>query len=188
MCAICYFKLETWMRNNVKGMTNIRSIVFVVSRALTHISQTRLPAPSDKNVRDLINNNGGTTNYPSCFRSDKNKICSVCVPRHVFSQNLLDLDNCMYKNKKIFITVSISLKISAVHHLYMYICICMCIYVYYICIYNQITCILNIVLKKKYNEAVIGAINKQLMQPEQPSCSNSCSSSVAQAVAGIVGK
>ena len=94
-------QIAKWMRPDVKAKKNdqVRSIVFVLPKALACIENAGLSVPSDNNVRDLINKvHGATTDYRSIFLDQPRKICCVRVPRHILSPELLEqIDECMYK-------------------------------------------------------------------------------------------
>ena len=78
------------MRNDVKGMDGAHSIVFVLPKALDHINNANLNAPSDESVRQIIKSiKNATTDYRSRFLDTPKKICCVRVPRSAFNGDLL---------------------------------------------------------------------------------------------------
>jgi hypothetical protein len=87
---IPFSKVEEWMRNDVKGTGGLRSIVFVLPRALEFIRKANLKAASEESVRQLIKGiKDATSDYRSRFRNTQKKICCVRIPREVFSPDLL---------------------------------------------------------------------------------------------------
>ena len=79
------------MRNDVKGTRGVRSLVFVLPRALECIRKGKLKEPCEETVRHVIKSiSGATTDYRSRFSNTPKKICCVRIPRDAFSKDLLD--------------------------------------------------------------------------------------------------
>ena len=78
------------MRNSVKGKKDSSNyIAFIVPQALREINTSGLQAPSDKNVRDLVNHiNGGTSDGRLSFLHNPN-VCCAKVPRTAVNEDLL---------------------------------------------------------------------------------------------------
>lgn len=86
-----FFKVQEWMRHDVKGMTGIRSIVFVLPKALHNIETAKLRAPSEESVRHVIKGiKDATSDYRSRFLNTAKKVCCVRIPREIFSRDLLE--------------------------------------------------------------------------------------------------
>lgn len=80
------------MRNDVKGTRGVRSVVFVLPRALECIRKAKLKEPREETVRHVIKSiSGATTVYRSRFSHTPKKISCVRIPRDAFSKDLLDL-------------------------------------------------------------------------------------------------
>ena len=78
------------MRNSVKGKKDSSYyIVFIVPQALREINTSGLQAPSDKNIRDLVNHiNGDTSDGRLSFLQNPN-VCCAKVPRTAVNEDLL---------------------------------------------------------------------------------------------------
>ena len=69
------------MRADVRGMHGVRSIVFVLPKALDCIHTANLRAPSEESIRQMIKGvAGATSDYRSRFRNTPKKICCVRSP------------------------------------------------------------------------------------------------------------
>jgi hypothetical protein len=69
----------------------MRSIAFVLPKALDCIHNAGLTAPREKNVRDLLHRlDGAETEYKSTFLDQPRKISCVRIPWDVLSQDTLD--------------------------------------------------------------------------------------------------
>ena len=88
------------MRPNVKGRKNerIMSIAFVLQKVLACIRKAGFPAPSEKNVRDLLHKVvAASTEYKSAFLDQPKKISCVRIPRDVLSKDTLEqIDKRMF--------------------------------------------------------------------------------------------
>ena len=81
------------MRPDIKGRKDgrMRSIAFVLPKALDCIHNAGLTAPREKNVRDLLHRlDGAETEYKPTFLDQPRKISCVRIPRDVLSQDTLD--------------------------------------------------------------------------------------------------
>ena len=88
------------MRPNIKGRKNekIRSIAFVLQKALACIQKAGFLAPSEKNVWDLLRKVVAASNeYKSAFLDQPKKISCVRIPRDVLSKDTLEqIDKRMF--------------------------------------------------------------------------------------------
>ena len=87
------------MRPTVVAKNKTKFIALVLPKALKEISNASLTPPSDRNVRDLINSVGGSSDFKSTFRNQPTKVSAVRIPRSALSNSILQrIDRCMYQN------------------------------------------------------------------------------------------
>lgn len=85
------------MRPTVVGKDKTNLIAFVLPKTLKEIKDANLTPPTDKNVRDLINGVGGSSDFKSTFKDQPTKISTVRIPRSALINNILQqIDGCMY--------------------------------------------------------------------------------------------
>lgn len=73
----------------------VESLVFILPEALSVVKEICPQCPTEKNVRELIEQVGGNNSFKSLFSGVEKKVSCVTVPRHSVSKEVLEaIDAC----------------------------------------------------------------------------------------------